>query len=296
MIKLNLNHRKGIYVVSIISILLATSGLRAEERQPVSKTLSETTKEFLSDRARTGSLLGSIIVGAAVPNPLSPLLGSLAGFIIGKRSAYTSKDSNAAQRQAYNNRSLIPLDDSQVTSLAGLTGDQPQASEQTVLLGLSEEIGAGYQAEQNEQIVIVGSAPIVSAIRSLSGETGTGYLSQPTEKIVTVGNTPIVSPIKSLPMETGTSYQSQQTEEIVIVRNTPIVSPIKPLPMETGTGYQSQQSEEMVIVRNTSIGSAVRSLSGETRTRSNLQQQLAYACSNVQHTKSMSLGCYYHSQ
>ncbi|MFT4728827.1 MAG: hypothetical protein ACI9UN_003340 [Granulosicoccus sp.] len=265
MIKKNVNHFKAIYVVTIISILFTASSLRAEERPAASKTLSETTKEFLSDRARTGSLLGSILVGAAVPNPLSPLLGSLAGFLIGKRSAYTNKDSNASQRQAANNRSLIPEDHSQVTSLAGLTGKQPQALEQTVMLELSEETETGYQSEQNEQIVIVGNTPTVSATRSLSGKA-------------------------------GTAYQPEQNEQIVIVGSTPMVSAVRTLSRKTDTGYQSQQTEQIVTAGNTSISSAIRLLSGETGPVNNLQQQLAYACSNVQLTQSMSLGCYYHSQ
>jgi hypothetical protein len=264
MIKKNFNHYNAIYAVTIISILFTASGLRAEERLPVSKTLSETTKEFLSDRARTGSLLGSILVGAAVPNPLSPLLGSLAGFLIGKRSAYTNKDSTA-QRQASNKRSLIPEDDRQVTGLAGLTGKQQPMAEQAVVLGLSGDTGTGYQSQHNEQIVVVGNTPSVSASRSLSGETGMEYLPKHNKQIVIVGSTPVVSAVRAM---TG----------------------------KTGTEYQSQQSEQIVTAGNTSIGSAIRLLSGETGPLNNLQQQLAYACSNVELTQSMSLGCYYHSQ
>jgi hypothetical protein len=327
MTKKNFNHSKAIYVVTIVSILFTASGLRAEERLPSSKAISETTKEFLSDRARTGSLLGSILVGAAVPNPLSPLLGSLAGFLIGKRSAYTKNESNAARRQASNNRSLIPEDDRQVTSLAGLTGKQPPTSEQDVMLGLSGEPGTGYQSEQNEQVVIVGNTPIASAGRSLSKGTGTGHQSEQNEQLVIVGNTPIASASRSLSKGTGTGHQSEQNEQLVIVGNTPIISAVRSLSEETGTGYQSDRNEQIIIVGNTPTVSAIRSLSGEsgtgyqsqqteqtaavekstnssairlfsgeTEARNNLQQQLAFACNNMQLTQSMSLGCYYHSQ
>ncbi len=296
MTKKNFNHSKAIYVVTIVSILFTASGLRAEERLPSSKAISETTKEFLSDRARTGSLLGSILVGAAVPNPLSPLLGSLAGFLIGKRSAYTKNESNAARRQASNNRSLIPEDDRQVTSLAGLTGKQPPTSEQDVMLGLSGEPGTGYQSEQNEQVVIVGNTPIASASRSLSKGTGTGHQSEQNEQLVIVGNTPIISAVRSLSEETGTGYQSDRNEQIIIVGNTPTVSAIRSLSGESGTGYQSQQTEQTAAVEKSTNSSAIRLFSGETEARNNLQQQLAFACNNMQLTQSMSLGCYYHSQ
>jgi hypothetical protein len=296
MTKKNFNHSKAIYVVTIVSILFTASGLRAEERLPSSKAISETTKEFLSDRARTGSLLGSILVGAAVPNPLSPLLGSLAGFLIGKRSAYTKNESNAARRQASNNRSLIPEDDRQVTSLAGLTGKQPPTSEQDVMLGLSGEPGTGYQSEQNEQVVIVGNTPRASASRSLSKGTGTGHQSEQNEQLVIVGNTPIISAVRSLSEETGTGYQSDRNEQIIIVGNTPTVSAIRSLSGESGTGYQSQQTEQTAAVEKSTNSSAIRLFSGETEARNNLQQQLAFACNNMQLTQSMSLGCYYHSQ
>jgi hypothetical protein len=276
MTKKNFNHYKAIYVVTIISMLFTASGLHAEERVPASKALSERTKEFLSDPARTGSLLGSILVGAAVPNPLSPLLGSLAGFLIGKSSAYSNKDSNAAQRYAAINRSLIPEDGVQVAGLAGLTGKQ---------------------LEQNEQIDVVGNTSIGLAIRSLSWKTGTESQSEQNDPMAIVGNTSIGLAIRSLSGATGTENQPQQTEQIVIVGSSEA----------TGTENQPQQTEQIVIAgsseaaetenhSNQTEPTVTLELARKTGARSNLQQQLAYACSNVQLTQPLSLGCYYHSQ
>ncbi len=215
--KIRFNHHKTIYVVTVISILFTTSGLRAEEKLSASETLTESTKEFLSDRGRTGSLLGSIIAGAAVANPLAPLLGSVAGFMIGKSSAFSNKDSNATRRQAYINRSLIPEDGVQLTGLTGLTGKPVQASEQTVITGLSEEIGTTNRSEQTEPAVIVG----LPGIR-------TGNQSERPEQIVVVG----------LPEETEIENQSEQIKQLFNVR----------LPRQTETGDQSEQTNQTVAL------------------------------------------------
>jgi len=116
-----------------VSLLLAASSLRAEERLPASEIFSAETKEFLSDPARTGSLLGSILAGAAVANPLAPILGSVAGFMIGKSSAFSDKDKNATRRDAFLNRSLVPEDGLEAISLTGLTGNPSQPAKQLVI-------------------------------------------------------------------------------------------------------------------------------------------------------------------
>ena len=229
MIKKNFNHSKAIYVVTIVGILSTASGVCAEERLPASEALSERTKEFLSDPGRTGSLLGSILAGAAVANPLAPLLGSVAGFMIGKSSAFTNKDSNATRRQAYINRSLIPQDGVQVTSLAGLTGKQPQASDQAITLGLSGETGTGNRSEQTEQTVTLG----------LSGETGTGNRSEQAESVVITG----------LSGDTGTGNRLEQAEPVVIVGLPGI-----------RTGNQSEQTEHAVTLASTGKAGAGRNL------------------------------------
>jgi len=93
-------------LVILSGMLLAAFNTQAQERTPVSDAISSNTKEFLSDPSRTGSLVGSILAGAAVANPLAPLLGSVAGFMIGKSSAFSNDNAADSRRRAYMNRSL----------------------------------------------------------------------------------------------------------------------------------------------------------------------------------------------
>lgn len=167
-----------IYVIVVTSVLFGASGLHAEEKLPMSESFTATTKDFLSDPARTGSLVGSIIAGAAIANPLAPLLGSVAGFIIGKRSDYSDKDSNAARRQAYANRSFIPdgsTDGTEAPSLAGLAGGSGEpplaAATETLLLGAPKGTDTGEQSlpvPAGDQVVIV----------KLPEKTGQGMVNQ----------------------------------------------------------------------------------------------------------------------
>lgn len=153
MIKNIFKHYKVIYVVTITSILFTAFEVHAKEPLPTSESFSEGTKEFLSDPARSGSLIGTILAGAALANPLAPMLGGVIGFFIGKNTDYTGSGSSAAQRYANNHRSLIPEDGRQIASLTGLTGKQVQESEQTVILGLTQETGMENQSEETEQPV-----------------------------------------------------------------------------------------------------------------------------------------------
>lgn len=196
--KRKFHHYKGICVVTIASTLLMTSGLQAEERLPAAESFSERTKEFLSDPSRTGSLVGSILAGAAVANPLAPLLGSVAGFMIGKSSAFTSKNDNSNSRQAYMNRSLMPEDGTQLTGLSGLTGNPPLgAAEPTLITGMFGEAAAENHSEQSEPLVIV----------EIPGATEAE--AQPTEIKQAV--------IMDMPRDSGVQNLPEQTERAVVL-------------------------------------------------------------------------------
>ncbi len=204
------HHRKAIYLATLVCIGCVASGIHAQERQPAAVAFSEGTKEFLSDPARTGSLVGSILAGAAVANPLAPLLGSVAGFMIGKSSAFTNNDSNIARRNAYLNRSLISEDSPQITSLAGLTDMQPDPSdtpEQTIILGLADEIGKTGPSEQPDQLPVVG----------LAMKKEKGYQSERSEQIIIVG----------LPEETGMESQPAQTVSLGLAEETVMDSSVQ---------------------------------------------------------------------
>jgi hypothetical protein len=166
MIKKIFNHYRPIYLVTIISILLTASGLRAQESS-ASETFSDSTKDFLFNPAQAGSLLGTIFAGAAIANPLAPLLGSVAGFFIGKSTDYTDRQSNG-QQYAYINRSLIPKDSIQVASLSGLTGKQPQGPEQTVIRGLPLETSTRSKLVEIEPTVVPGLAREIAKVNQLA--------------------------------------------------------------------------------------------------------------------------------
>ncbi len=153
MIKNIFKNYKASHLVIITSIVLAVSGLHAEE-SPASEALSDVTKEYLSDPSRTGSLVGSILVGAAIANPLAPLLGSVAGFFVGKTSDYSDKPSNS-QQSSYASRSIIPQDVIQVTNMTGLTGKSPQEIEATAVSALTQETTTLNQSEETQQPIIV---------------------------------------------------------------------------------------------------------------------------------------------
>lgn len=255
MIRQKHKRHSTINVALIASILFATSALHAEESPTASKVISETTKEFLSDPARTGSLLGSILVGAAIPNPLSPLLGSLAGFLIGKSSAYSDTDKEKAPR----NRNLMPDNGAQITRLTGLTGKPLPAS---------------------DQMDTIGSTPIGLALTSLAEDTEARNLSEQNEPIVIVGPTPMSSSIRLLSKLTATD---EQTEQTAVTANTLNVLENRSL----ASNFEQIDSSEQAVNQELTRGSGARS---------RLQQQLASACSNVQLSQPLSLGCYYHSQ
>lgn len=165
MIKNIFKDNKAIHIVVIASILLAASNLRAEE-STVSKSFTDGTKEYLADPARTGSLVGSILAGAAIANPFAPLLGGVAGFFIGKTSDYSGKP----QQSIYANRRIIPNDAIQVTSLAGLTGTGklPQKTEHTPVVAMAQDTITVNQSEETQQ----------PAIMQLTRQTGTLQIKQ----------------------------------------------------------------------------------------------------------------------
>lgn len=143
---MNVYDNKVVCITVFSAILFTTSELRADDQLPASNAFAEGTKEFLSDPARTGSLLGSILAGAAVANPLAPLLGSVAGFVIGKSSAFSKKRSDSTKRNLYSNRSLIPKDGTQLTDLAGVTGEQATAANDAVVLSFSNKLTGSKEA------------------------------------------------------------------------------------------------------------------------------------------------------
>ena len=249
-------HCKGICVATMVGALLISTGLHAEESLSASETLSERTKEILSDPSRTGSLVGSILAGAAVANPLAPLLGSVAGFMIGKSSAFTQKDDAENRRLAHNNRSLMPTDGTQITSLSGLSNEPSEGSGPALITGMFGDAAAQELSDQ--------SGPLV--ITKLPGEADTE--SPQTQRDHAA--------IRQLTEDQGARDLPEQIQQAVIMG----------LPRQAGTNNVPVQTELAVT----------QGLTEEIQARINLQKQLAYACSNVEVTRPLSANCYYYSQ
>ena len=156
MIKAISKHQPAIGLISVICMLFVSADLRADES--LSNDVAEGTKSFLSDPARAGSLVGTIIAGAAIANPLAPILGSLTGFFIGKNTNYTKN--NKVQQGTGANRSLIPDNDRQIASLSGLTGEQrsiialneePKTAEASTIIKMAKEPAVVAQPQAVEQ-------------------------------------------------------------------------------------------------------------------------------------------------
>ena len=222
MIKSFTKYHPAVCLISVIGMLFTTfADLRADEPVSLSTNVAEGTKGFLSDPGRAGSLVGTIIAGAAIANPLAPILGSLAGYFVGKETDYTNN--NIAQQNSYARRSLIPENDRQVAILSGLTGKQPQLEERLTILGLAAEPGAGEQPK-----------------------------------------------VMKLVEEPGAEEQPRMLERVE----------------EPESGEQPQTAKQSIKLE----------LPSESKGKGNLQQQIAYACSNVQITKQLPVYCYYYSQ
>lgn len=65
-------------------------------------------RDYLSDRSRAGSLVGSILGGALSAHPAGPMLGGLIGFIIGKQTMFEDEGMNRRQAVALAQRPIVP--------------------------------------------------------------------------------------------------------------------------------------------------------------------------------------------
>jgi hypothetical protein len=72
-------------------------------------TTSGYIRDYLSDPRRSGSLAGSILGGAMVAHPAGPIIGSVVGFFIGKKSMFNEEKSREMKASLlYAKRDIVP--------------------------------------------------------------------------------------------------------------------------------------------------------------------------------------------
>ena len=260
---MNIEFHKVICAASLVGMLFTSSAIRADETQSaVSSTIAGTTKEYLSDPARTGSLVGSIIAGSALANPLAPILGSVIGFVIGKSSAFSKGRGSTEGSSAYSNRSLIPDDSAEVTSLVGLSSASSLDTLPADGVTIFEDIEAGSSTEST---------------------TDTGLA----KSTVTGGEQEDV-PVLAAAHPASSNNRSNQIVIVESLNQRGVPSSTAPLV----TTNPVREADRGVQPARTTI----RGLSAESAGANNLQKMLADACSNVEVVKPTSLNCYYYAQ
>ena len=260
---MNINHQKAISIVSLAGVLCFSSVVHADEsKSTVANTIAGTTKEFLSDPARTGSLVGSIIAGSALANPLAPILGSVVGFVIGKSSAFSKKRGSTDRSNAYNNRSLIPDDGVEVTGLVGLSGASSLDTLPADGVTVFEDREAGSRPGSSITSGLVDNAvadtdligiPTLAAAQPALGD-------RPSDQIVIVESTG----------QRGMNSPTKQLVTTDIVRE--VDMELKPVEINT------------------------QGMRVESAGATDVQKMLADACSDVQSVTPTSLNCYYNAQ
>ena len=297
------NSRKITYAALFIGLLCASSNLHANESPVVSRTIAETTKDYLSDPARTGSLVGSIIAGSAVANPLAPVLGSVVGFVIGKSSAFSKKNDGSTNQNAYSKRSLMPTDGTEITSLSLESGASNIAASSTSTLATS---GTSTLAASGTPTLAASGTPTLATSGTPTLATS-GISTLPTVPIDDATATTLTNTATAITL-TGSAtafsapevpelaaaqprMNSDKLNEIVIVEETN--SDRIATTIETIVPTDLVQEAEMGI---TSIQLTHSGMKMESAGSSDLQKRLAEACSNYRVVKTASLNCYYNTQ
>jgi len=252
------NSRKSAYAALFTGLLCASSNLHANESPVVSRTIAETTKEYLSDPARTGSLVGSIIAGSAVANPLAPVIGSVVGFVIGKSSTFSKKNSSSASQNAYSNRSLMPADGTDITSLSLDSGTSTIPTSSTSITAASGE--STLAASGNASLASSNASTLLMVpVDDATATTLTGS--------ATAFSTPEVPELAAA----QPSMNNDRSNENVIENRSEIII------------VEEANNDRIATTRKTIVPS-------------DLQKRLAEACSNYRVVKTASLKCYYNTQ
>jgi hypothetical protein len=81
---------------NICRALLVTASLSVLPLQaapmPLADNGSPSTRDYLADRSRVGSLAGTVIGGALTAHPVGTVVGAVVGYIVGKDSDFTASE------------------------------------------------------------------------------------------------------------------------------------------------------------------------------------------------------------
>ncbi len=88
----------GILVFSSLHCALAANeeGGSEDKEWTLRQGVDDVTQEYLSDRRRTGALIGGVLGGALMAHPVGSVVGSVAGFFIGKTTRHQDPTDDAA--------------------------------------------------------------------------------------------------------------------------------------------------------------------------------------------------------
>ncbi len=128
---------------------------------------SAVTEDFLSNTSRVGSLVGSLLGGAAYAHPLSPIAGSVIGFFVGKASDFS--DDEESEQERFARRSFAP---------SGESFDQPQLAMEDTSAGGSLSF---QDSPEPPESAIGGPLPLSS--QRLELERATGGASGPASSV-----------------------------------------------------------------------------------------------------------------
>lgn len=180
---MKLDQCNTVQLVTFVSILFTASELAAQESLPASESLSDTTKESVSDSARTGSPLGPDNAGSAVVNTVATdgknAIGqnahngrSLSQETGARAQPHALEFSELNGRESQHSDTVINIDGSG-SSAALRTGDLSEHTDHTVVLGLPRGTVTGNIPEQSDAPVVPGTTenPTMSGQQEQSDES-----------------------------------------------------------------------------------------------------------------------------